>query len=172
MVVALTGGLSLLPAYTDTYNAGVVDFCEILVSHVSFGSDFRKGDGSYGGGSFCGKKIVLNDRSPEAILAVIISCGILVYGGISLFVVVFAIYPIAVSLFREADLPRRLIPGCIACGAFTFSMTAFPGNPQLNNHHSHKYFGTNAMSGPVMGIAGGSSCLWEVICGCLTAQRK
>ena len=91
----------------------------------------------------------------RAIIAVVISCGLLVYGGISLFVVVFAIYPIAVSLFREANLPRRLIPGCIACGAFTFSMTAFPGNPQLNNIIPTRYFGTNAMSGPILGIVGG-----------------
>ena len=65
MVVALTGGLSSATCIYRHLYAGACRFCQILVSNVSFGSDFRKGDGSYGGGSFCGKKIVLNDRSPE-----------------------------------------------------------------------------------------------------------
>ena len=93
----------------------------------------------------------------------------MVYGGISLFVVVFAIYPIALDLFREADLPRRLIPGCIACGAFTFAMTAFPGSPQLNNIIPSKYFGTTAMAGPVLGIIAG---ILMLVLGVLWLERS
>ncbi len=60
------------------------------------------------------------------ILVVVLSCAVLTYGGVSLFVVVFAVYPIAEQLFRQRDIPRRLIPGAIALGAFTFTMTAMP----------------------------------------------
>jgi len=55
------------------------------------------------------------------------------YGGVSLFVVAFAVYPIEAAMFRAADLPRRLIPATIALGAFTFTMTALPGTPAIQN---------------------------------------
>src|SRR5687767_2866335 len=67
----------------------------------------------------------------RAILATVIVGAILTYGGISLFVVAFALYPFAAELFRAADIPKRLIPGSIALGAFTFTMDAFPGSPQI-----------------------------------------
>jgi H+/gluconate symporter-like permease len=73
-------------------------------------------------------------------------------GGVSLFVVAFAVYPLAAALFREADIPRRLIPGCIALGAFTFTMTALPGTPQIQNLIPTKYFGTNMYAAPTIGI--------------------
>ena len=60
----------------------------------------------------------------RAILGVFISAAVLTYGGVSLFVVVFAVYPLALTLFKEANIPRRLIPGTVALGAFTFTMTA------------------------------------------------
>jgi len=88
----------------------------------------------------------------RAMMAVIVGCGALTYGGVSLFVVVFAIYPLAIVLFRESNLPRRLIPGAIALGAFTFSMTALPGSPQLNNIIAGQNFGTDPYAAPVLGI--------------------
>src|SRR5512134_2653916 len=65
---------------------------------------------------------------PErAIVSVVLCCALLTYGGVSAFVVAFAVYPIAAALFRSADIPKRLIPGTIALGAFTFTMSALPG---------------------------------------------
>ena len=155
LTVALLGGLELLPAYTSTYMSGLVNFVLSWFPMFMLGAMFGKIMEVTGSAHAIARKLSSLIGSERAILAVVISCGLLVYGGISLFVVVFAIYPIAVSLFREANLPRRLIPGCIACGAFTFSMTAFPGNPQLNNIIPTRYFGTSAMSGPILGIVGG-----------------
>ncbi len=155
LTVALLGGLELLPAYTSTYMSGLVGFVLSWFPMFMLGAMFGKIMEVTGSAHAIARKLSALIGAERAILAVVISCGLLVYGGISLFVVVFAIYPIAVSLFREANLPRRLIPGCIACGAFTFSMTAFPGNPQLNNIIPTRYFGTNAMAGPILGIAGG-----------------
>ena len=65
--------------------------------------------------------------------------AILTYGGVSLFVVVFALYPFASDLFNQADIPKRLIPGTVALGAFTFTMDSFPGTPQIQNiyHPDH-----------------------------------
>lgn len=67
----------------------------------------------------------------RAILAVILSCALMTYGALTLFVVAFAVWPIASALFRGADLPKALIPGTIALGAFTFTMTALPGTPAI-----------------------------------------
>ena len=69
----------------------------------------------------------------RSILAVVLSCAILTYGGVSLFVVAFAVYPIAAHLFKESGTPKFLVPGSIALGAFTFTMTALPGTPQIQN---------------------------------------
>jgi len=71
---------------------------------------------------------------PErAILAVVLACALLTYGGVSLFVVAFSVYPIAASLFREAAIPKRLIPAAIGLGSFTFTMVALPGTPAIQN---------------------------------------
>lgn len=88
----------------------------------------------------------------RAILGVLVSCAVLTYGGVSLFVVVFAVYPLALTLFKEANISRRLIPGTVALGSFTFTMTAIPGTPQIQNLIPTPYFETNAMAAPIMGI--------------------
>nr|WP_216365097.1 MULTISPECIES: GntP family permease [unclassified Roseobacter] len=88
----------------------------------------------------------------QAIPAVVLSCAILTYGGVSLFVVAFAVYPLAMALFRSADLPRRLIPAAIALGAFTFTMTALPGTPAIQNAIPMPYFGTTAFAAPGLGV--------------------
>lgn len=73
-----------------------------------------------------------------ACLAVVLACAALTYGGVSLFVVGFSVYPIAVQLFREADLPRRFIPAAIAFGSITFTMTS-AGSPEIQNLIPIKY---------------------------------
>jgi H+/gluconate symporter-like permease len=67
-----------------------------------------------------------------ALLAVVLACAVMTYGGVSLFVVGFSVYPLAVQLFREANLPRRLIPAAIAFGSVTFTMTT-AGSPEIQN---------------------------------------
>jgi H+/gluconate symporter-like permease len=92
----------------------------------------------------------------HAVLAIVLSTAILTYGGVSLFVVVFAVYPFAAALFKEAGLPKRLIPGCIVLGAFTFTMDAFPGTPQIQNIIPTSFYGTNAYAAPILGLLGGT----------------
>ena len=91
----------------------------------------------------------------NAMLTIVLVGAILTYGGVSLFVVVFAVYPFAAEMFRQGDIPKRLIPGTIALGAFTFTMDAFPGTPQIQNIIPTTFFGTNAYAAPVLGIVGG-----------------
>ena len=91
----------------------------------------------------------------RAMLAIVLVCALLTYGGVSLFVVVFAVYPFAAELFRQGDIPKRLIPGTIALGAFTFTMDALPGTPQIQNIIPTAFFGTTAWAAPVLGTVGG-----------------
>ena len=72
----------------------------------------------------------------RAMMSIVIVCALLTYGGVSLFVVVFAVYPFAAEMFRRSQIPKRLIPGTIALGAFSFTMDSLPGTPQNPKHHT------------------------------------
>ena len=78
----------------------------------------------------------------KAIFAVVAACAILTYGGVSVFVVAFSVYPMALSLFKDADLPRRFIPATLAFGSVTFTMTS-AGSPEIQNWIPIKYLGTS-----------------------------
>lgn len=67
----------------------------------------------------------------HAIPVIVLVCALLTYGGVSLFVVAFAVYPFAAELFRQSAIPKRLIPATVALGAFSFTMDALPGTPQI-----------------------------------------
>ncbi|MBS0581697.1 MAG: GntP family permease [Proteobacteria bacterium] len=93
--------------------------------------------------------------SSRAIVAIVLVCALLTYGGVSLFVVVFAVYPFAVEMFKQGDTPKRLIPGTIALGAFTFTMDSLPGTPQIQNIIPTTFFKTDVYAAPWLGILGG-----------------
>lgn len=154
MIVALTGGLSLLPAYTDSYMTGFVGFARSWFPIFMLGAIFGKIMDDTGAAKAVAHVVINAIGKKFAIMSVVLACAILTYGGVSLFVVVFAIYPLAVALFREANITRRLIPGAIALGSFTFTMTAVPGTPQIQNIIPTNYFGTTATAAPIMGIVG------------------
>ncbi|MGZ3726627.1 MAG: GntP family permease [Pseudobdellovibrio sp.] len=90
----------------------------------------------------------------NAILAIVLVSSLLTYGGVSLFVVVFAVYPFAADLFKKSNIPKRLVPAAIALGAFTFTMDALPGSPQIQNIIPTTFFKTDAWASPVLGIMG------------------
>ena len=90
----------------------------------------------------------------RAVLSIIVVCAILTYGGVSLFVVVFAVYPFAAEMFRQGNIPKRLIPCTIALGAFSFTMDALPGTPQIQNIIPTTFFNTTTWAAPVLGLVG------------------
>jgi len=91
----------------------------------------------------------------QAIPAVVAVCAALTYGGVSLFVVVFAAYPFAAEIFRQGNIPKRLIPGALALGSLTFTMDALPGTPQIQNIIPTAFFKTDIYAAPVLGVTGG-----------------
>lgn len=165
LLVAATGGLDLLPSYTGNYMEGFVGFTKSWFPVFMLGAIFGKVMDESGAARSVATWISKIIGTRFAIMAVVIACAALTYGGISLFVVVFAVYPIALALFREANITRQLIPGTIALGAFTFTMTAAPGTPQTQNLIPIQYFDTTPMAAPIMGTVGalimfGGGMLW------------
>ncbi|TYR81494.1 GntP family permease [Priestia megaterium] len=153
--VAYFSGLDVLPTYTDVYMGGFVDFAAKWFPIFLLGAIFGKLMEDTGAARTLAHRIAKVFGSKRAILGVLVACAILTYGGVSLFVVVFAIYPLAIALFREADVSRNLLPATIALGAFTFTMTAIPGTPQIQNLIPTDTFKTNAMAGSIIGIVSG-----------------
>jgi H+/gluconate symporter-like permease len=90
----------------------------------------------------------------RAMLSIVLVSGLLTYGGVSLFVVVFAVYPFAAEMFRQSNIPKRLIPATLAVGGFSFTMDALPGTPQIQNIIPTTFFGTDTWAAPVLGILG------------------
>ena len=105
----------------------------------------------------------------RAVLSIVAVCAILTYGGVSLFVVVFAVYPFAAEMFRQSAIPKRLIPCTIALGAFSFTMDALPGTPQIQNIIPTTFFNTTTWAAPWLGLIG---TVFVLVVGLAYIQRR
>lgn len=142
----------LLASYTQVFMPALGNYLLQYFPIFILGSIFGKMM-SDSGAAFSISNFITKKLGPKhAILAVVLSCGLLTYGGVSLFVVAFTIYPVALTLFSKAKIPTRLIPGAIALGSFTFTMTALPGTPSIQNAIPMPIFGTTAFAAPLLGI--------------------
>lgn len=152
VAVLFVGGTPLLPTYTEVFMSNLANYTKQYFPIFMLGAIFGKVMDDTGCAKSIAHFIASKVGKDKAILAVVLSCAILTYGGVSLFVVAFAVYPIAAALYREANIPKRLVPGAIALGAFTFTMTALPGTPQIQNAIPMPFFGTDAYAAPIIGI--------------------
>lgn len=155
LLAVILSGLALLPSYTETFMVNAANYVKNFFPVFLLGAVFGKVMEMSGAAASIAQSIVRALGSKRAILAVVLACAVLTYGGVSLFVVAFAVYPFAAAIFREANIPKRLIPGTIALGAFTFTMDALPGTPQIQNIIPTTYFSTDAFAAPVVGTIGG-----------------
>ncbi|MBR0085611.1 MAG: GntP family permease [Lachnospiraceae bacterium] len=99
-----------------------------------------------------GYKLIDWFGAKNAVLVSIIITAVLTYGGVSLFVVIFAVTPINYTLYKEADIPRHILLGTGTVASATFTMTSLPGTPQLTNIIPTQYLGTTMTAAPVLGI--------------------
>lgn len=141
LVVALTSDIALLPqlaaaagapSWTGNYMQGFSGFVSSWFLMFLLGSIFGKVMEDSGAADSVSAWVVQRLGVRRAVLAVVIACAILTYGGVSLFVVAFSVYPLALSLFKQADLPRRFIPAALSFGSVTFTMTS-AGSPEIQN---------------------------------------
>jgi H+/gluconate symporter-like permease len=154
LVAALTAGHHLLPEYSELFMARAVIYVKNFFPVFLLGAVFGKVMEESGAARSVARFIADKLGPQRAIMAVVMAAAILTYGGVSLFVVAFAVYPFGNALFKEGGLPRRLLPGCIALGAFGFTMTAVPGTPQIQNIIPAKYFNTTSFAAPLFGLCG------------------
>ncbi|WP_343579204.1 GntP family permease [Acinetobacter sp.] len=154
LAVFLINPANVLPFYSGVFMPKMVNFIKDYFLVFLLGAIFGKVVEMSGIAESIARTIVNWIGAKKAILTVVLLGAILTYSGVSLFVAVFAIYPFANQLFQQANIPKRLIPGTIALGAFTFTMDALPGTPQIQNVIPTTFFGTNIYAAPFLGVIG------------------
>jgi H+/gluconate symporter-like permease len=157
--VALTAPSLVLPYFSAIFMERLAGFVKLYFPVFLLGAVFGKMIEVSGFAQAIIRSVVAAVGSSRAPLAIVAVCALLTYGGVSLFVVAFAVYPFAAELFRLAGIPKRLIPATIALGAFTFTMDALPGSPQIQNLIPTAFFGTNAWAAPWLGLSGAAFVL-------------
>lgn len=145
----------LFASYTQVFMPALGKYLLQYFPIFILGSIFGKLMADSGAAASLAHFIARKMGSHHAILAVVLACALLTYGGVSLFVVAFTIFPIALHLFREANIPKRLIPGAVALGSFTFTMSALPGTPSIQNAIPMPFFETTAFAAPGLGLIAG-----------------
>lgn len=155
LLATLMAGGPMLATYTQVFMPALGKYAMTYFPLFLLGAIFGKVMDVSGSAKAIADFIVDKIGAQRAILAIVLACGILTYGGVSLFVVAFAVFPIAAALFKESGIPKRLIPATIALGSFTFTMTALPGTPAIQNAIPSPYFGTNAFAAPGLGLIAG-----------------
>ncbi|MGY3715329.1 GntP family permease [Sutcliffiella cohnii] len=154
LVVALTSGMPLFPQlagdgeanFVGSYMGGFSGFVTSWYLMFLLGAIFGKVMEDSGAADSVSKFVVEKLGMKYAVLAIVAACAILTYGGVSLFVVAFSVYPMAISLFKQANLPRRFIPAALAFGSVTFTMTS-AGSPEIQNWIPIEHLGTSPYAG-------------------------
>ncbi|HEY4262110.1 MAG TPA: hypothetical protein VGM98_18210, partial [Schlesneria sp.] len=138
-VLALTlSGTDPVAGMNGPYMAGFADYVQRFYLIFSLGAVFGKVMDESGAAISVANTVGRWLGTQRACLSVVLACACLTYGGVSLFVVGFSVYPLAVQLFRSANLPRRFIPAAMAFGSITFTMTS-AGSPEIQNLIPIKY---------------------------------
>jgi len=152
--VLLTDPSAVPPMFTAVFMDKMVGFVKNYFPVFLLGAVFGKVIELAGFSKSIVAEVIRLVGRERAMLSIVIVCALLTYGGVSLFIAVFAVYPFAAEMFRQGDIPKRLIPGTIAIGAFTFTMDCLPGTPQIQNIIPTTFFKTDAYAAPWLGIIG------------------
>ena len=152
--VLLTDPSAVAPVFSGIFMEKMVGFVKLYFPVFMLGAVFGKVIELSGfSESIVAAAIRYIGRS-RANAVIVAVCALLTYGGVSLFVVVFAVYPFAAELYRQSNIPKRLMPGAIALGAFSFTMDSLPGTPQIQNIIPTTFFKTTSWAAPALGVAG------------------
>lgn len=152
VVVAATNQQSIAQALSTDFTASMMGFAGKYMLVFLMGAVFGRIMGE--SKAAAAVALALSGRmGPERVMYILtLACALLTYGGVNVFIVVFTIYPLGLSLMQQANLPKRLLVGPITLGSGTFTMTALPGSPSLQNIIAAKGLGTPLTAGPWIGI--------------------
>ncbi|WP_024280947.1 GntP family permease [Xanthobacter sp. 126] len=152
LIAAAFSGEPLLASWTQTFMRNAADFVAQFFPLFLLGAVFGKLMEDSGSVTSIANYMTEKLGPSRAILAVVLAGAIVTYGGVSLFVAFFVLAPMGVALFRAAGVPRRLMPAAIALGTSTFTMSAMPGTPSIQNAIPMPFFGTTPFAAPGLGI--------------------
>lgn len=159
LLVAAFSAEPLLAHWTHTFMGAAAGFVAQFFPLFLLGALFGKLMEDSGSVAAIARFMTAKLGARRAILAVVLAGALVTYGGVSLFVAFFVIGPMAIALFRAADIPRRLMPAAIALGTTTFTMTAMPGTPAIQNAIPMPFFGTTPFAAPGLGLVGSAIML-------------
>jgi H+/gluconate symporter-like permease len=152
--VLLTAPDAVAPVFSGIFMEKMVGFVKLYFPVFMLGAVFGKVIELSGFSESIVNAAIRYIGRSRANAVIVAVCALLTYGGVSLFVVVFAVYPFAAELYRQSNIPKRLMPGAIALGAFSFTMDSLPGTPQIQNIIPTTFFKTTSWAAPVLGTAG------------------
>ncbi len=167
--VFLTDPAEVAPMFTGLFMEKMAGFLKLYFPIFLLGAVFGKTMELSGFAKSIASSIIGLLGPRRSVLSIVVVSALLTYGGVSLFVAVFAVYPFAAELFRQSGIPKRLMPATIALGAFSFTMDAMPGTPQIQNVIPAAFFKTNIYAAPWLGIAGS---LFVCVVGLLYLQSR
>ncbi|WP_417744569.1 GntP family permease [Rosistilla oblonga] len=167
--VLLTSPAEVAPMFTGLFMDKMAGFFKLYFPIFLLGAVFGKTMELSGFAKSIASAIIELLGRQRSVLSIVIVSALLTYGGVSLFVAVFAVYPFAAELFRQSGIPKRLIPATIALGAFSFTMDSFPGTPQIQNVIPAAFFKTDIYAAPWLGILGG---LFTLLAGLLFLEWR
>ena len=159
LIVALTNGLSVTDAFFEHYASGPLgtfSFASKFFLLFVAGAIFGRVMGDSKAASSIALAMIDRLGSERALLITVIACALLTYGGDVVFVVIFAMYPLGLSLLKRADIPKRLFCAALALGAGTFTLSALPGTPSIQNVIPSVALGTDLFAAPGLGLLGGT----------------
>ncbi len=169
LMAAVLQGLPIMPSYTELFMGKAVGFIKSFFPVFMLGAVFGKVMEDTLLAKGIAHAIITKLGPRHAILSVVLTGAILTYGGVNVFIVIFAVYGLAASVFKEANIPKRLLPGACTLGFFTFTMDAFPGTPQIQNIIPTTFYGTTTFAAPIAGLVGGTLIF---ICGMLYLEWR
>src|SRR5215468_2194580 len=152
LVAAAVAGEPLLASWTQTFMGSTAQFVAQFFPIFLLGAVFGKLMEDSGSVSAIANFMTEKLGPRRAILAVVLAGAMVTYGGVSLFVAFFVLAPMAQLLFRTAGIPARLMPAAIVLGTSTFTMSALPGTPSIQNAIPMPFFGTTPFAAPGLGV--------------------
>ncbi len=152
LIAAAFAGEPLLAHWTQTFMGSAARFIAQFFPLFLLGALFGKLMEDSGSVSSIAQFMTDKLGPSRAVLAVVLAGVLVTYGGVSLFVAFFVLAPMGLALFRAAGVPRRLMPAAIALGTSTFTMSALPGTPAIQNAIPMPFFGTTPFAAPGLGI--------------------
>ena len=157
LVVVLSNGLDPVTAFTTTWTSGPLgafSFAGRFFLLFATGAVFGRAMADSQAATSIALALARSLGARRALWIVVLACAVLTYGGVVVFVVLFAVYPLGLKLIEQAGIPKRLLAAAIGLGAGTFTMSALPGTPSIHNVIAAAALGTDLYAGAWLGIIG------------------